>query len=166
MAPYIRAIATALLLLPLLISIRSKAEEYHLPAEVVELADQYATDDISSSLIQAVIWTESRGVPDAVSADGYNIGLMQLHVWYFTGDLTDQENNVRQGAEYLQSLYDRFGDLSVALMAYHGESDLTKEPSYYARSIQDLAQEIRRKRQGEALKQYNAKMKKAWRLYK
>lgn len=145
---------------------RASAEEFSLPAEVVELADQYATDDISSSLIQAVIWTESRGRSDAVSADGYNIGLMQLHVWYFTGDLTDPENNVEQGVAYLQSLYERYGDLSVALMAYHGERDLTKEPSYYARSIQDLAQEIRRKRQDEGLRRFNAKMQKAWRLFR
>lgn len=145
---------------------RASAEEFSLPAEVVELADQYATDDISSSLIQAVIWTESRGRSDAVSADGYNIGLMQLHVWYFTGDLTDPENNVEQGVVYLQSLYERYGDLSVALMAYHGERDLTKEPSYYARSIQDLAQEIRRKRQDEGLRRFNAKMQKAWRLFR
>lgn len=141
MARHLRAIGLLLVLL-ILWSARAKAEAFILPYEARVLSEKYQTADISKELIQAVIWIESRGKSDAISADGLNIGLMQLHVWYFTGDLTDPENNVEQGAAYLQDLYDRYGDLSVALMAYHGERDLTKEPSFYARSIQDLAQQI------------------------
>lgn len=164
MAPRIRALSVFLLLLPLLISIRAHAEEFDLPADVVALAKEYATEDITDELIQAVIWTESRGISDAVSADGLNVGLMQLHVWYFTGDLTDPENNVKQGAEYLQSLFDKYGDLNVALMAYHGEGDLTKASSYYSRSILQLSQEIRIKAIEAAIKKYNLKMRNAWRF--
>lgn len=158
MAKSLRLLA---LIVPLVFSIRASAEEFRLSDDVKALADEYETEDIPSELIQAVIWTESRGVTDVVSADGYNVGLMQLHVWYFNGDLTDPANNVRQGAEYLQSLFDTYGDISKALMAYHGEGTVNKPPSYYARSITALAAQIRLNKRDKAIKAINAQMQAA-----
>ena len=133
----------------LFISITAKAENFYLSQDVVELADKYATDDIPSELIQAVIWAESRGKPEATN--GLNHGLMQLHEWYFTGDLYEPDNNVKQGAAYLQGLYDTYNHLPTILMVYHGESNAVskgKSGNYsgYAQGIITMASEIEENR--------------------
>lgn len=131
----------------LLFSFWSSAETFSLSEDIVLLCEQCETEDISSALIQSVIWFESRGVSDAVSADGKNIGLMQLHISYFEGDLTDPLNNIRQGAEYLQQLYDSSQVMEIALMQYHGENDPKGKyeagnVSQYANQIMELKNQI------------------------
>lgn len=86
---------------------------------------------LEPALLAAVIYTESRFDPRAVSAAGA-IGLMQLLPQtaegialrtgggaFVVSDLYDPELNVRYGSWYLRSLLDRYGDERTALAAYH-----------------------------------------------
>lgn len=87
--------------------------------------------DLDPALLAAVIYTESRFDPSARSSAGA-VGLMQLlpetakGIALRTGgdrfvvsDLLDPEINVRYGAWYLDHLRDRYGDMRLALAAYH-----------------------------------------------
>lgn len=88
--------------------------------------------DLEPALLAAVIYTESRFDPDAVSSAGA-VGLMQLlpetakgialrtgGARFVLSDLRDPEINVRYGSWYLDHLRDRYdGDMRLALAAYH-----------------------------------------------
>lgn len=87
--------------------------------------------ELDPALLAAVIYTESRFNPRAVSGAGA-IGLMQLlpetakGIAIRTGgeqfvidDLYDPELNIRYGSWYLRNLMRRYGDIRTALAAYH-----------------------------------------------
>jgi soluble lytic murein transglycosylase len=89
------------------------------------------TYDLDPALLAAVVYVESRFDPNAESAAGA-VGLMQLlpdtakgiairtgGTRFVVADLRDPEINVRYGAWYLHHLRDRYGDLELALAAYH-----------------------------------------------
>jgi len=77
---------------------------------------------LDSSLIYAVIKTESDGDPRAVSPAGAK-GLMQLVDStlrdYRVSRAFDPRENILAGSKYLKHLLDRFGDLKLALAAYN-----------------------------------------------
>jgi soluble lytic murein transglycosylase len=90
-----------------------------------------ANHDLDPALLAAVVYVESGFDPNATSAAGA-IGLMQLlpdtakGIALRTGgdrfvvaDLRDPEINVRYGSWYLDHLHDKYGDLRLALAAYH-----------------------------------------------
>ena len=90
-----------------------------------------ANHDLDPALLAAVVYVESRFDPNATSAAGA-IGLMQLlpetarGIALRTGgdrfvvaDLRDPEINVRYGSWYLDHLRETYGDVSLALAAYH-----------------------------------------------
>jgi soluble lytic murein transglycosylase len=87
--------------------------------------------DLDPALLAAVVYVESRFDPNAESAAGA-VGLMQLlpetakgialrtgGTRFVIADLRDPEINVRYGAWYLRHLLQRYGDLELALAAYH-----------------------------------------------
>jgi soluble lytic murein transglycosylase len=87
--------------------------------------------ELDPALLAAVVYVESRFDPNAESAAGA-VGLMQLlpdtakgialrtgGTRFVVADLRDPEINVRYGAWYLQHLLERYGDLELALAAYH-----------------------------------------------
>jgi soluble lytic murein transglycosylase len=87
--------------------------------------------DLDPALLAAIVYVESRFDPYAES-DAGAIGLMQLlpdtakgialrtgGAAFVVSDLRDPEINVRYGSWYLQHLRDRYGDLELALAAYH-----------------------------------------------
>lgn len=91
-------------------------------------AENYGLDP---ALLAAVIYRESKFDPNAVSEAGA-VGLMQLlpetakGIATYTGgskfrveDLRDPEINVRYGSFYLRRLIRKYGDLELALAAYH-----------------------------------------------
>jgi Rod binding domain-containing protein len=84
-----------------------------------EAAQQTGLD---STLIYAVIKTESDGDPRAVSTAGAK-GLMQLidstAKDYRVSDVFDPRENILAGCTYLKHLLDRFGDVRLALAAYN-----------------------------------------------
>ncbi len=87
--------------------------------KVQELAARF---DLSPSLIEAVVWQESRWREDAVSHAGAR-GLAQLMPGTARDlgvDSSDPFENLEGGARYLREQLDRFdGDLEKALAAYN-----------------------------------------------
>lgn len=101
------------------------------PREYGDIVESAAAEqDIPESLVYSVIRAESSFRADAVSRAGAK-GLMQLmpetYEWLVKKhggsespeDITDPAVNIRYGCLYLRSLYDRFGDWSLAVAAYN-----------------------------------------------
>ncbi len=88
-------------------------------AHVVSLAQRY---DLSPSLIEALVWQESRWQKDALSPKGAR-GLAQLMpatARYLQVDPDNPLQNLEGGARYLREQLDRFdGNLEWALAAYN-----------------------------------------------
>ncbi len=88
-------------------------------AKINELAARF---DLSPSLLEAVVWQESRWRENAVSPVGAR-GLAQLMpgtARYLGVDSSDPFQNLEGGARYLREQLDRFdGDLEKALAAYN-----------------------------------------------
>ena len=88
-------------------------------AKIAELAARY---DLSPSLLEAVVWQESRWRANAISPAGAR-GLSQLMpgtARYLGVDPDDPMQNLEGGARYLREQLDRFdGDLELALAAYN-----------------------------------------------
>lgn len=109
-----------------------KYERAAYPVKYEEYVTKYAAEyDLQSSLIYAIIRTESRFDPNAVSAAGAK-GLMQLmEVTYdwtqsqFSGEpepierIFDPEVNIRCGCKYLQYCFSKFEDTQAAIAAYN-----------------------------------------------
>jgi soluble lytic murein transglycosylase len=90
-----------------------------------------ANHDLDPALLAAVVYVESRFDPNATS-DAGAIGLMQLlpetakgiaqrtgGERFVVADLRDPEINVRYGSWYLDHLREQYGDMRLALAAYH-----------------------------------------------
>ena len=77
---------------------------------------------LPSPLVHAVVRVESGYRPDAVSSKGA-MGLMQLMPATAeelgVGDPLSPAENLAGGCRYLRALWDRFGDLELALAAYN-----------------------------------------------
>lgn len=88
-------------------------------AKIAELAARY---DLSPSLLEALVWQESRWQENAVSPVGAR-GLAQLMpgtARYLGVNSEDPFQNLEGGARYLREQLDRFGgDLEKALAAYN-----------------------------------------------
>ncbi|MEL6238747.1 MAG: lytic transglycosylase domain-containing protein [Pseudomonadota bacterium] len=88
-------------------------------AKITELSRRF---DLSPSLLEAVVWQESRWRAGAVSHAGAR-GLAQLMpgtARYLGVDPDDPMQNLEGGARYLREQLDRFdGDLEKALAAYN-----------------------------------------------
>ncbi|MBV7266431.1 lytic transglycosylase domain-containing protein [Erythrobacter sp. WH131] len=91
----------------------------HYAGTIQELAERF---DLSASLLEALVWQESRWREDAVSHAGAR-GLAQLMpgtAAYLGVDAADPVQNLEGGARYLREQLDRFdGDLEKALAAYN-----------------------------------------------
>jgi soluble lytic murein transglycosylase len=102
------------------------------PLEYEQIVRGHAQSrDFDPALLAAVVYVESRFDPNARS-DAGALGLMQLlpetarGIALRTGgdrfvvaDLRDPEINVRYGSWYLDHLKRRYGDVRLALAAYH-----------------------------------------------
>ncbi len=88
-------------------------------AKIAELAERF---DLSPSLLEALVWQESRWRENAVSHAGAR-GLAQLMpgtARYLGVNPDDPMQNLEGGARYLREQLDRFdGDLEKALAAYN-----------------------------------------------
>ncbi|MEM6907940.1 MAG: lytic transglycosylase domain-containing protein [Pseudomonadota bacterium] len=87
--------------------------------KIAELSQRF---DLSASLLEALVWQESRWRENAVSHAGAR-GLAQLMpgtARYLGVDPDDPMQNLEGGARYLREQLDRFdGDLEKALAAYN-----------------------------------------------
>ena len=102
------------------------------PLEYEHIISGHARNhDLDPALLAAIVYVESRFDPNARSAAGA-IGLMQLlpetarGIAIRTGgddfvvaDLRDPEINVRYGSWYVDHLRERYGEMGLALAAYH-----------------------------------------------
>ena len=88
-------------------------------AKIAELSRRF---DLSPSLLEALVWQESRWRENAVSHAGAR-GLAQLMpgtARYLGVDINDPMQNLEGGARYLREQLDRFdGDLEKSLAAYN-----------------------------------------------
>lgn len=105
-------------------------------ARIRELAVKY---DISPSLLEAVVWQESRWNEAAVSPVGAR-GLTQLMpgtARQMGVDPGDPQANLEGGARYLRLQLDRFGgDIEKALAAYNAGPGRVQQ----ARGVPDIAE--------------------------
>lgn len=111
---------------------------------------------ICPELLQAIIYYESSNNPRA-----YNngcIGYMQIsEKWHRdrmqklgVSDLTDGYGNILVGVDYLMELAEEYGDVSLVLMKYNGDSRANElyeqgRMSDYAEKILMLSAELERK---------------------
>lgn len=128
---------------------------YNLPAEYEAMADEIgARFELSQAILKALAWRESCGNPDAGTSC---IGLCQISPkWHkarleaaieetgIEGDLTDPYLNLWCAGSYLSDLREKYGDIAVVLMKYHGEKNAEAkaargEISSYARYILSTA---------------------------
>jgi soluble lytic murein transglycosylase-like protein len=98
--------------------------------ENIEATDTYKpiinraanTYKVDPDLIEAIMYAESRGNPDAQSGKGAG-GLMQITEPTARGlgieDRFDPEQNIMGGAKYIGQLIEQFGDVETALAAYN-----------------------------------------------
>ncbi len=108
--------------------------QYFYPRQYSEYVEEYSAKyDLDKYLVYAVIQTESKFDPDAVS-DAGAVGLMQLMEetakecnekaefgYNIPQDLTDPEKNIQIGCYYLSRLLKIFNnDKELALFAYNG----------------------------------------------
>lgn len=82
-----------------------------------------SSDAITSDLLYAVIWIESKGRPRAVSSKGAE-GIMQLNgvtqreLGLKPGEAFVPKKAIPKGAAYLEGNYEDFGDWPSAILAY------------------------------------------------
>lgn len=99
--------------------IRAEARETYISQDIIEICDKYGAEyDIDVYLLIAIIECESSGNASAISANGQYIGLMQLNKDTFTGDLFDADNNVMQGAKYIDTLRTRHNVNAMGAYSY------------------------------------------------
>ena len=119
-----------------------------------EIGEQYG---ICSELLQAMIERESTGNPLAVN--GGCIGLLQISErWHLdrmerlgVDDLFDPYSNILVGADYLMELADKYGDVALVLMVFHGEKDALEKNeqgiiSDYSKGILERSEFLERER--------------------
>lgn len=95
-----------------------------------EIGEEY---HIAPELLIAIIEPESGGDADAVNSETGCMGLMQLHPKYADyylakagcNDPFNPEHNIRAGCEILTEKFEKYIDLPLVLMKYHGESKAT-----------------------------------------
>lgn len=110
-------------------------------------------------IIIALIQKESSFCEDAISSTN-DYGYMQInkcnHEWLSDelgiDDYLDGEQNITAGVYLLSNLYDKYGDIGLALMAYNcgekGANDLWQQGIYstsYSRSIIEIAANLSKK---------------------
>lgn len=101
------------------------------PLKYKEQISEYSTEyELDPYTVSAVIWTESKFVPDVKSSKGAT-GLMQIMPatgeWiaakigahYDEKLLLEPDYNIRLGCWYLRYLFDKFGDKTLVFAAYN-----------------------------------------------
>lgn len=115
----------------------------------VKYGEEYG---ICPELLMAIIERESAGQADA--ENGGCKGLMQISDrWHKdrmerleVTDIYDVDGNIHVGADYLAELFEKYEDVGIVLMVYHGERNAANKEklSSYAEGILDRSAELER----------------------
>lgn len=110
---------------------------------------------VCPELLEALCWQESRFISTAKS--GNCIGLMQINhkthadrLAAYGADTWSVHSQIWTAASLLRDFALEYAidgepaEASVILAAYHGESDVYKEPSYYTRTILEISAQLER----------------------
>jgi len=106
------------------------AKPFDLPLEaslqrfIIRLGEETG---VGPKIILGVICVESSYNADSIGDDGHSFGLMQVQRrWHEERiarlnvmDLLNPYDNVRVGINYLSELYEKYGDIEMALVAYN-----------------------------------------------
>ena len=146
-------IALAIFLLtPLTTDARSYVDD-ETPIEIQIAANKWGGEyNICPELIIAICYQESKFNEKAVNPDGTCYGVMQIQVKSHTDrmkrlgvtDLTDIDQCVHVGADYLAELFERYEDTAIVLGMYHGESKAQEEISAYTDAILTNSERLER----------------------
>ncbi len=86
--------------------------------------------DVDPDLVSAILYIESRGIPDTVSNKGA-IGLMQITpvtaVHLGVSNVLDPEENIKAGVKYIAALIRKYDESSALLIYNAGQTVLQKE---------------------------------------
>lgn len=157
-----RTIKVLFLIIAMLVpSITAQARTYvddETPIEVQIACNKYGNEyNICPELLEAICYQESRYHENAIDGTGSCVGLMQVKASCHrermnrlgVTDLTDIENNVHVGADYIAELFETYEDAGVVLGVYHGESGAIKngyngDYSNYVNSILENSARLER----------------------
>ena len=97
---------------------------------------------IEPEIVFAMIWRESRYKAEAMGDNGKAYGLMQIHPRWHSArmerigvtDLLDPIQNVTVGIDYLSEQYNKYGDITHAIVSYN--------KGHYAGEITDYAKDV------------------------
>lgn len=135
---------------------RVRAEEIEVPRDVIKASEEIGgAYGICPETLQAMCYVESTFQPDA--ENGGCVGIMQVSTkWHKdrmrrlgVTDLKDMRQNMLVAADYLSELAEDGEDLEIALMKYHGETDIYNrldagETSWYVEKVLSISAELER----------------------
>ena len=138
------------------------AKPFNLPLEsplqrfIIHLGEETGVDP---KIILALIYVESSYNADSIGDDGRSFGLMQVQRrWHEERierlnviDLLNPYDNVKVGIDYLSELYEKYGDIEMALVAYNAGPTGAWEhwfskgiyTSDYSRKVMEAAENIK-----------------------
>ena len=125
----------------------SKDADTWLSEEVQEYCEEIGEEyGICPEFLEAIIETESRGQADA--ENGGCKGLMQIAEKWHRGrmkrlgvmDILDPYSNILVGADYLAELFEEYGEASLVLDIYHGDSKAMR--NYESGILSEYAEKI------------------------
>lgn len=132
-------------------------KKVEIPEEIEFWSEHYGEKyGICPEVIEAMIWTESRCIPSAQSADKSCKGLMQVKPSCHQDRMERLKarnvfgipENIRIGTDYLAELAAGEEDIAVALSKYNGQSEAKVEKarkgqySEYVKQILDIAEAL------------------------
>ena len=130
-----------------------KADDPDIPDVIEEACITYGKQyGISTEFLEALIWQESRYIPDVVSDDGNCIGLCQINEKCHKArmkrlgvtDLTDERQNIAVAADYLAEIFEEHPEPHEALMVYNGDGRWKNgKVSKYAKEIVLKSEELK-----------------------
>lgn len=137
-------------------TVTSQEADTWLPEDVQNYCEEIGGEyGICPEFLEAIIYSESRGQADA--KNGGCKGLMQIaENWHRdrmkrlgVTDIFDEYSNILVGADYLAELFEEYGEASLVLDIYHGDSRAQYNYergilSEYAEKILDRSAELER----------------------